>query len=571
MQEKFLEKQQKEKEEMEKLKRKEDDEARRAMMLYNYNKTNENKRQLYLQSKNQQSNISNFIGSGNINEKINQLEIMQKMQQDKKLEEERIKQEQERIRQEQERIRQVQERIRQEQERIRQEQERKRQEQERIRQEQERKKVILEQERINEFNQLLNRQKLARHDNYQFIYNFNNFNKEQKIKETIEDMCILGINLKNQIKQEKLINPGNFVPIQEAINYGQNDFNGMNGMNSMNGMLCLGVLAKYLEDNHIETAIERNPNYYDINKQEESSILLQFLCNGYMLKTKYEFHFDLGEERNNQLLYNKQEQVIFNNKLKRKLSFDYNIPEDKIIVTFPQKGRYKVHVIFLSEEFNNLNLNQFRNSIFYLSNPEFRELSYLKEIQTKIIMEGVKLSPNMLDSRGNQLPNGYGSGFRGKFPYNPPIGWKGFGLNVSGKYDNGNDDWLKMDGNLNEWAVAYHGIGINKNNVEQITNLIFTGGFKAGPRQGLENDDDIYHFGQKVGKGVFCSPNIKYAESYAGLSNTVINGKRYKMAFMLRVNPTKIRCSRRLPEEWVLDGTTNEMRPYRLLLKEVIY
>ena len=43
-------------------------------------------------------------------------------------------------------------------------------------------------------------------------------------------------------------------------------------------------------------------------------------------------------------------------------------------------------------------------------------------------------------------------------PYYSPQVWKGFGLKVKGKYDNGSDDWLACDGNENEWAVAYHGV-----------------------------------------------------------------------------------------------------------------
>ena len=34
--------------------------------------------------------------------------------------------------------------------------------------------------------------------------------------------------------------------------------------------------------------------------------------------------------------------------------------------------------------------------------------------------------------------------------YFHPIGWKGYALNVTGKYDKGNDDWLKNDGNINQ-------------------------------------------------------------------------------------------------------------------------
>lgn len=185
-------------------------------------------------------------------------------------------------------------------------------------------------------------------------------------------------------------------------------------------------------------------------------------------------------------------------------------------------------------------------------------------------MDGVKLSLNMLDYRGNQEPNGYGIGQkRGGKDYLPPLGWKGYGLRVLGKYDNGNDDWLKMDGNSNEWAIAYHGIGKKGNitNTENITNLIITGGFKKGDGQGCKDFDDVNHPGKKVGIGVYCTPDIRVAEKYAG-SSSLVNGKRYQMAFMLRVKPDKIRTSKEAPLEWILDGTTHEMRPYRILLKE---
>ena len=53
----------------------------------------------------------------------------------------------------------------------------------------------------------------------------------------------------------------------------------------------------------------------------------------------------------------------------------------------------------------------------------------------------------------------------------------GFGLKVTGKYDNGNDDWLAHDGNKNEWAIAYHGVRANK--LEQAVGNIFKGGFDS--------------------------------------------------------------------------------------------
>lgn len=43
------------------------------------------------------------------------------------------------------------------------------------------------------------------------------------------------------------------------------------------------------------------------------------------------------------------------------------------------------------------------------------------------------------------------------FPYYFPRGWKGLALNVSGIYDDNNNNWLMMDSNPEEWCVLYHG------------------------------------------------------------------------------------------------------------------
>ena len=158
--------------------------------------------------------------------------------------------------------------------------------------------------------------------------------------------------------------------------------------------------------------------------------------------------------------------------------------------------------------------------------------------------------------------------------YIPPLGWKGFGLKVLGKYDNGNDDWIKMDNNPNEWAIAYHGIGRGRNDVEDITRKIATAEYQKlikGASQSLKDFDDDNHPGKKIGEGVYCSNDIGFIEknNLCGNSNTQINGKKYKMAFMLRVKPDRIRVNKNYPNQWILDGTTDEMRPYRILLKEV--
>ena len=114
--------------------------------------------------------------------------------------------------------------------------------------------------------------------------------------------------------------------------------------------------------------------------------------------------------------------------------------------------------------------------------------------------------------------------------------------------------------------------------MEKATLNIIKGGFKPGAGQVCSyhknineryrpNDIDNDH-SKTVGIGVYCSPNPKVMESYAQTSSTTINGKHYKMGFMMRVKPDKIRISGDVRDYWVLDGTTNEMRPYRIMLKE---
>ena len=102
--------------------------------------------------------------------------------------------------------------------------------------------------------------------------------------------------------------------------------------------------------------------------------------------------------------------------------------------------------------------------------------------------------------------------------------------------------------------------------LEQATHNIVVGGFKPGGRQAYQYDDDANHPGQKIGKGVYCSPNPNVMDKYA--KKTKNNGKTYKMGFMMRVKPDKIRYSNSKKDYWVLDGTTEQIRPYRILIKE---
>ena len=380
--------------------------------------------------------------------------------------------------------------------------------------------------------------------------------KNKKVNEVLEDMCIYGSITKKEIKEEKIKNPNKFISTSKALQLENQD----------QGLFALGLLSNNLEKLGIETAIEK-----DENKEEEdaAATCLQFLTNGMCQKKKYDLHFELGEKRNEELLNNKQEYEKFANNLKLKLSRDYSIPIDKIIITLPQKGSFSVQVIFQSDEFNDLNLNQFKEK--FKKEKEFKELCNLKEIHSDVIMGGCKLSKNQLDPRGNRV-EGWGIGeMRGGKPYDPPLGWNGIGLKVMDKY--GDNTWIGMDNSEGEWCVAYHGIGSGEpsDKVKDITGKIFKGAFKAGSRQAHSNCPDQFHPGKLVGDGVYCTPKISTAEDYAGISD--INGKSYKTVFMVRVKPSAIRHCDQCSDSkepyvyWVVNGTTDEIRPYRILYK----
>ena len=132
-----------------------------------------------------------------------------------------------------------------------------------------------------------------------------------------------------------------------------------------------------------------------------------------------------------------------------------------------------------------------------------------------------------------------------------------------------------MDNVPGEWCVAYHGVasGQSSDNVKNVTGIIYKSKkFKPGGGQAHACCPDQYHPGKKVGKGVYYTPTIKTAEGYAGKSN--INGQLYKTVLMVRVKPNAIRhcdqCSdSKSPYNyWVVNGTTDEIRPYRILYKK---
>ena len=391
-------------------------------------------------------------------------------------------------------------------------------------------------------------------DNKNSFKNNINLNKNEQIKKVLEHMCILGDIAKKEIIEEKYKNPDKFIETKQALELEQTD----------KDIFALGLISENLEKMGVETAIEKDTNNDEV---DASSTCLQLIVNGMAHKKKYDFHFEMGNKRNNEILNNKEELEKFKNNLKKKLSKDYNIPEDKIIVTYPQKGSLRLQVIFQSDEFNELDTDEIKRKFIFINDDEYQEFATLKEIHSDVIMEGCKLSKNQLDSRGNRI-DGWGENqYRGNLEYNPPLGQTGIGLKVLDKFEN--NKWLDFQNLDGEWCVAYHGVGrgLSNGQVKAVVGLIVTGEFKPGRGQVHKDCEDIKHPGNKVREGVYCTPSVKTAAEYAGESE--IKGKKYKTVLMVRVKPDAIRQCKCCSDYWVVNGTIDEIRPYRILYREV--
>ena len=77
------------------------------------------------------------------------------------------------------------------------------------------------------------------------------------------------------------------------------------------------------------------------------------------------------------------------------------------------------------------------------------------------LLEGCRLSSNIFDpkynafySKNNQKKNQK----RGKEDYIQPNDWAAYGMNITGKFDFGDNTWLGNNNQEGEFAVAYYGI-----------------------------------------------------------------------------------------------------------------
>ena len=380
------------------------------------------------------------------------------------------------------------------------------------------------------------------------------FNNEEEIKmnQLLEEIYSFGEETRKKIEEQKKTCPNEFISIEEAIKYGKKNLDS-NGYK--NEFFVIGVLAHVLTSQGCSVVIEKRSPKTE-NEKKELHKTIQYLVNGMYNFTTYSFHFK--EKMFNYLTSNLDIINEFNGKLKSALTKKFDLKENDILMTkgeFDLSKSYSVTAIIKKSKYNNYSKDEIIN---YLNANEFSDI---KSIEKNILLRGCRLNPYMIDSRGNNRNGGWGfNEIRGGNQYYPPEGWVGYGIRVVDVYDGGNNAWIGYSNSGGEWSVAYHGIGLSNSSNMNYSNMV-------GMKQSYQNSKDIFHKGKKVGEGIYVTPKPQIMEKYC--YEYICCNKKYKIAFMTRVNPEEIRCPEESQDYWIINGHENDIRPYRILIKEL--
>ena len=398
---------------------------------------------------------------------------------------------------------------------------------------------------IHERNQLEKDKKAFNNETNNVIINnmlndiFNNTNKVMTENEVISDVSFIGSYIKDSIKKEKKLNPNDFIEpkIEIKINI---------------DILPLYLLSNWLEENGCQVAIEKIPKDIRIN-----NFCLHQIFSNHAIEKKFTLVFN--DNYNGYFLNEKNRNNIINS-LKIDMSNYLQIPINEIFIINPRGPPFTIDLYIQ-------NLDSFtKKRIEKYIRSKRKEIIILKE---SILLEGCKLSPDILAPEFDMKPKDWplGNSFRGKIPYNPPYGYMGFGLKVLDTYDNGDNTWIGQCNIDGEFAVAYHGIRSDVGVVKQILNSHL----KAGQNQAFEDDIDLIRPWNICGRGVYVTPYIEIAEDYTKEIYAEELNQSFRIVFQCRVDPKRIRQPLHKPDYWILNGNGQEIRPYRLLVKQENY
>jgi len=311
--------------------------------------------------------------------------------------------------------------------------------------------------------------------------------------------------------------------------------------------------------------IKMSPTKVDLFYEENENLPL-------IAKKHYLKYLTLGNEAQNSYYRMKldetpkyQFETLKNNKEERE-SFIQKI-KAKITESFPESV-FEIRTIFRgSVELvltTNIDLDELKK-VMSTCQDEFGKIKHLSQ---EFNDDNIKFTADMLNSRGNyDFTTSGETQKRGGFDYYQPKGWKRFGLNVTGIFED--DEWLAMDGNSKEWACAFHGtksqyiLPIMKNNIKTGVANIY-----AGKRNSNFKSQGRY---PTTTNGVYFGKNIGISESYASTFN--VNGHQFRIAFQCRLKPEEIQIPADWQDAYIVQNdfikTFDKIRPYGILLKKI--
>ena len=229
------------------------------------------------------------------------------------------------------------------------------------------------------------------------------------------------------------------------------------------------------------------------------------------------------------------------------------------------------------DELYPVNIPIFGNS-FYNPSPQIINQNHNIITAINFLTNECNIKPEMLDGEGNCLGNWRINQKNGPpeclKDYDPPLNWIGVGLKVLNLYDNRDNTWLSTLNIKGEWYIAYHPI----KSINSISGIL-KNGFRKGPYQDCKNYINLNPLNNRVfplcGEGVYFIPNIGETKKYTQVFEYL--GKKFRIAFMCRINPYKVRIAENEPmnESWIVNGDNlndpfgrkrdDEVRPYRIL------
>ena len=387
-----------------------------------------------------------------------------------------------------------------------------------------------------------------------FIQNSSSTPDFEKKKKFIENTIDFSRILKKHIIIEKNKNPNNYIDIDEILS----DIHQISdGINSNKQEFILSLIGKIAQNNGTEVYINRKPNE-KFNNIDIASIQSFFSLGN---QTKYVLHFNFGVENEN-ILNSPEKKKDFIQTYKPIIAKELEINEKNLIFRDIHRGSIGISLSAIGED---------------VLIEKLKNIPNLENIEKKPLLEIFQISANILDPKGDRSNKWGKNEKRGNEDYIPPLdNWRGYGINVIGKYDNGNNDWLDYKNKNGEFAIAYMGINNfqgDKSKMVSDLNNYAKDIRRVIPNKLYRRDSNRRNSGifkylfdyTECGDGICLFQNPKHAENSAGIID--VPGYQIKLMLMCRVNPKKIRQPEHFNDCWILNPTPDEIRPYRILIK----